>query len=482
MAQGNVTIDPLSPALPVENPEIREVLDLMTGVYWSAPELIRGLRYDQLIELRGNVRSALNSAPLYKCALCHTAVYIVASPEKRFFFRHQHEDGSCPARSRGALSQDEIRARKYHGLKESEPHKRIKRLLERSLLADPTFAPGSIRQEKRLYVSEDRGQWRQPDIQAARGGQQFAFEAQLSTTFLDVVVGRRDDYRAGGIQLIWIMAGFDPDYRRLTTDDIIFSNNSNLFVVDDETCLLSEAKQELHLRCSYREPYLENGQMKDRWIERVVAFSELTLEPDRQRAYFFDFAKTEESLKSSADADLRDEFFAIWKENMAASGEVNDLQRWSRLRGKLATCGIAVPARPDGNTGFATMVNGILSASGGAPVGWHFRKLVEVAHHIHERYPQHILAFGYAIGIAGHQRVISEQDTQGRWRSKSAKLKERLRQRDAAFMPDPEWLPALCFLFPEVGLRVTQFLAKTGPDNNSRAGQSAGGRSWDATL
>ena len=48
---------------------------------------------------------------------------------KRFFFRHKTEDGSCPAKTRGTLSEEEIRARKYHGLRESEAHKRIKQLI-----------------------------------------------------------------------------------------------------------------------------------------------------------------------------------------------------------------------------------------------------------------------------------------------------------------------------------------------------------------
>lgn len=460
MTRANITIDPLSPAMPVENPEIKEVLDLATSEYRLAAELIRSFRYDHLIAERVRVRSSLQAAPAYKCAICPSAVYLVSTPEKRFFFRHRHEDGSCPSQTRDALSRDQILARKYHGLRESEPHKRIKSLVERSLLADARFQSQSINREKRWYVSEDRTQWRQPDVQALWGDRRIAFEAQLSTTFLDVVVGRREDYRAGGAQLIWIMSGFDPEYRRLTTDDILFSNNSNIFVVDEESCRLSEEHKEFHLRCHYREAYREDGLLKERWVERLVNFSELTLEQDTQRAFYFDFEAEELRLRSTMDGELRAEFFAFWTENMTPYCKPGVLKAWQTIRQKMADRSVPIPERPDGNTSFSTMVHGMLSAAKGEPTGWQFHKLVQVAHHIAEMYPQHILAFGHALTVARMTGVIESQDSKGKWRRRSEELKERLRRGDAEVMPDREWLAALCFLFPGVGARVVRFLSK----------------------
>lgn len=39
--------------------------------------------------------------------------------EKRFFFKHRTENGNCPAITRGALSKDEMLARKYNAAKET---------------------------------------------------------------------------------------------------------------------------------------------------------------------------------------------------------------------------------------------------------------------------------------------------------------------------------------------------------------------------
>ena len=404
------------------------------------------------------MRAALDINPIYKCAVCQAAVYLVSNPQKRFFFRHRQEDGSCPAITRGSLSQEEIRARKYRGLQESEPHKLIKNLIERSLRADSKFQQESVLQEKRIYLSEERDKWRQPDIQALYGKQRIAFEAQLSTTFLDVVVGRRTDYSEAGTQLVWILAAFDADDRRLTTDDILFSNNSNIFVVDEETCRLSEERGAFHLRCHHREPYVDCEAVKERWTEKIVRFSDVILDLQKQQAYFFDFEAVENELQLSLDEELRNDFLRCWCSEASPTPNDAQLNEWTGLRKRLAERNISVPVRPDDDSNFTAMINGVLSATDGEPVGWHFQKLIQVAHHLAEKYPQHLLAFGYALKWSGNSERIRQQDRKGSWATRGRNLRKSLEQKDERYIPDQEWLEALCFLFPEIGARITSFL------------------------
>ena len=267
----NVTIDPLAPASAVEAPTIREVIDLDTGKIVPVVGFIQSLRYEQVVKVRLDVRTRLaRASPRYVCAYCSTPAYLVANETKRFFFRHVVEDGSCPAVTRGELSQDEIRARKYDGLQESEPHKKLKTLIARCLSADSTFS--DIKTEVTWKSVSQPGQRRKPDVQAQHGALKLAFEVQLSTTFLDVVVARREFYRAEAGLVVWIMAALDPAYRRLTTDDLLFSNNSNILVADDETTLLSERTGTFHVRCFYRRPRLEGDVLAADWEDRVVPF------------------------------------------------------------------------------------------------------------------------------------------------------------------------------------------------------------------
>ncbi|HXE06099.1 MAG TPA: DUF6035 family protein, partial [Bryobacteraceae bacterium] len=322
--------------------------------------------------------------------------------EKHFFFRHIVEDGSCPAQTRSGLTEEDIRARKYHGQRESDAHLRIKALIERSLCADPTFH--TILQEKVWRAARNPQSRRQPDVQASSTAGRFAFEAQLSTTFLDVVVGRRMFYCNEGALLVWVLAQFTPDYRRLTTDDLLFSNNSNVFVVDDETTRLSEATCLFHLRCFHRRPIRDQDRISDEWDERIVRFDELTCDSAGQRIFYFDYEGSAGALRNEIKCDrekrkwheneeLREAVYAFWQDmGPHFDHRPESFARWNALRSRLHAQGMAMPDVPDGDSNVRALLNALFSAKMGRPVGWGFKNLIEVAHHLAQGYPQHLLA------------------------------------------------------------------------------------------
>ncbi len=123
----------------VEDPEIAEVLDMQTGSSIPAHEAI-GSDYEQAMALRMELGEArARSEPLYVCPMCGTPVYLVSGKETRsFFFRHELEDGCCPAKTRGELNEQEINAHKYNGAKESHAHIRMKQIIAESLRCTPT--------------------------------------------------------------------------------------------------------------------------------------------------------------------------------------------------------------------------------------------------------------------------------------------------------------------------------------------------------
>ncbi|HQR91416.1 MAG TPA: hypothetical protein PLH31_19515, partial [Caulobacter sp.] len=67
-------------------------------------------------------------------------------------------------------------------------------------------------------------------------------EAQLTTTFLDVVIGRKTFYRAEGGLLVWVLPHFDPAYRQLTVDDLLFNNNADVLILDRESRSLGSGR------------------------------------------------------------------------------------------------------------------------------------------------------------------------------------------------------------------------------------------------
>ncbi|WP_456858068.1 DUF6035 family protein [Bradyrhizobium sp. USDA 4515] len=438
-------------------------MDLNSGEVQRATTFIASHRYSELVEARVAMRERMKKGqPRHICAICGTPVHLVANMRKRFFFRHKTEDGSCLAITRGALSEEEIRARKYHGLRESEAHKRIKQLIERSLRADPAFDTETIVQEKRWSAADDPRTWRKPDLQATSTEGQFAFEAQLSTTFLDVVVSRRMFYREVGAHLIWVLASFSEDYRRTTTDDLLFSNNSNVFVVDEETVRLSEETKQFHLRCHYRVPFCNAGSVGDKWQEAVVPFSAVKKEIEQQRAaYYFDYEAEE---AKALDRQLRDEVIAYWMENMTRQmeGRPGHQDRWLAIKGKLAERHVVVPDRPAWDSCFRGMMHAVLSGLKGHGVGWQFDTLIQCAHQAAEKHPESLLAFAFAVEVAGHKELLKSQDSTGKWASRCKVMRTQLRKGDPKYAPPQEWMPALSFLFPEVGARLADFVRRSG--------------------
>lgn len=470
-APHNVTIDGLSPAQAVQKPEITEILDLDDGTYLNSVDFIESHQHQHLVNARNDVLTRMKDGkPRYCCSLCSTPVYLVATTEKRFFFRHCVEDGSCSARTRHPLSEAQIRERKYHGLRESAPHKRIKELVERSLRADPAYR--EIAQEKTWRSIHDPAAYRRPDVQADSEHGMLAFEVQLSTTFLSVVVERRMFYRNEGALLIWIFGSFDPNYRRLMTDDVLFPNNSNLFVVDDETTAVSETQGAFHLRCHYRVPVRIGDALCDEWREQIVPFHSLTQDRLRQRAYAFDYEGEEASIKANIELEAAEaiaeiervdrlDFFDFWRESghPFRHTEQNRAQ-WHALLDRFSHHGIELPKYPDTDMEFRAMVSALLSVSDGLPVGWKYSKLIQVGHLLAESHPRLLLAFGHAITVYGRSEQIAQEDVTGKWAERIRPIRKAMREHNPSFIPDRDMLPLMAFLFPEVAKKVGSYLQR----------------------
>lgn len=165
------------------------MLDLRTGEHRPHFDVI-GTDYAAVIRLRSVLQTGIRrDSPRYACSMCGVPVYLVSrANERRFFFRHTLEDGRCCARTRGALSRSEIDARKYNGVKESASHRRMKGWIAECLRAD---ARSSDVEVESRWAGRLTGEWRKPDVRARLAELAVAFEVQLSTTYLDVVVARR---------------------------------------------------------------------------------------------------------------------------------------------------------------------------------------------------------------------------------------------------------------------------------------------------
>ncbi|MBB3862451.1 hypothetical protein GGQ88_003752 [Novosphingobium hassiacum] len=459
------------------------MIDLDHGTTPKAKVLIGSLFYQDLVDNRVNIVERMNTGnPRYLCSECLTPVYLVSTPDKRFFFRHRSEENdSCSAKTRSELSAEEITARKYHGLRESWPHKQIKGLIERSLLADAAFGEIAV---ERNWKAADSKRYRRPDVQAGSPDGKVAFEVQLSTTFLSVVAGRRIFYRSEGGLLVWVFGSFDAGYRRLTTDDLLYSNNSNIFIVDEETTLLSEQTGVFHLRCHHRKPVRQGSRVVDEWVEQIVPFRDLTQDRDGQRLFLFDFQAAEAAIRAAIQQEADDEramairsdqadLYEFWVEHGRSFRHTPENRTaWQQLRDRYECRGLSLPKFPDSDEAIRVMLSALYSAREGRPVGYKFSKLVQVAHQVAEAYPGLFIAFYSAVEAYGHAGLLKSQDSSGKWRerlkgserhgSALEGIFSRIRRNDPELRPETSVLPLMNFLFPEVSDRVAMALCGDG--------------------
>ena len=447
----------------VEEGFVEEIRDDRTGEIHKSPEFLRR-EVRELNILRAEQEDLLRAdAPRFRCSHCAVGVTLRRSRLGRWHFRHAEEDGSCRYQTKGALSQDDFDARRYNGQKEGPEHIRMKGLIRDSLLADASFDQQSIREEVRWRGKVNPGTWKIPDIQATRNGTRIAFEIQLSSTYINVMRERRSFYLAEGGLLFWVLTRLREEDRRQFQDDILYPNNCNLFAIDEETRGLSHANSELTMRCGYLEPIREERQLRERWCERMVAFSELTVDLENQRVFYFDYEKAraeiERGLRTINGVSILDGFHELLRAK--ANQEGNVLDKWRTLKRTLPE-EFTWPIDLYGED-FFTAVDIYLSARDGRPVGWNYDALIQSAHRCMDIRPDLLPFLEDCFKVFGRSAVFSDKRYSEKWERKRAKA-----VAEAIAKPDTKlhlnrlrhYRPAMEWLMPEIKRGIALTLAQ----------------------
>lgn len=438
-------LPPAGEPLCVDKPEIAEVLDTHSGSYLRAQDVI-GADYAALVQLRTRAKAAhFKDQPLYRCSTCLTPVFICARKDgQKFFFKHSHEDGSCPAITRSALSQDEIDARKYNGVKESQAHLQMKDWLEACLKANPRFS--QVSKEAR-WAGRLTGEWRKPDVSAVYEGVRVAFEIQLTTTYLDVIVKRREFYLQEGGLIFWVFASFDNEHRRLTEDDVFYNNNQNAFIVNTGTVKDSLEQKRLMLECVWQVPTADGSHSALR--RQRVAFDQLTLDQATQRAYFFDYEGAKLQLSAARNNEvqaLRDEIDAWWDRKRDEDAPLQDT--WVKFAPRLRKLG--VPAPYQFRDVDMVLLTALYSAKHGQPWGQRKNRLVEVAHHHAMKDRDRFVWFMHAVKRYSRTESMAQEGDPSKWRDKYKRAQAAYLADRQQFEPNRTSQALAEFLFPEL--------------------------------
>jgi hypothetical protein len=382
--------------------------------------------------------------------MCAVPVHLVSmTTERRFYFRHETEDGRCPAKTKGALSGDEILALKYDGARESAAHKRMKKLIAESLRSDSDFSDVEI---EPVWKGREKNCRRRPDVRALWKRQlPVAFEVQLSTTFLRVIAERRAFYLREGGLLLWVFKDFNMRDARLTHDDIFYNNNRNAFLASSATLRASRERGRLALDCVWSEPSVEEGQLGWREFRRLATFDELIIDQPGQRVFLFDADAARERLaKEQADGELRRAFRHYW----LRTPNHYDEAAWSELRDGFAARGMQLPLHPGASDGFYQLMDTLFTVREGRSVGWRYDNLVKLAHHVYEQHKGYLWMFKLMLAAHGRGEQIKREDATRKWRAKVAEYREAWASGDAAFDHDGTHEKLVSFLFPEIADKI----------------------------
>jgi len=433
----------------VEQPTVEQVLDLKTGEVLKAADVIGAdRRAAQELRLDLSARACDDSPQSLRlvCPICHVPVRLVCTPDQqRLFFRHAVVPGACP-QFETTPTEEQINAAKYNGAKESQAHKDMKELVRRSLAADKRFA--EIASECVVKGAVRPWEWRKPDVQARwNSALMIAFEVQLSTTFLHVIAARREFYRSEGWLLFWVFQSFDLEAEHMTGLDVFHANRCNAFVVDAETCQQSESTSCFHLRCLWAVPQAQDGKLDFTMHTAIVPFDQLQLNVEDQAAYHFDFDVHAAVARRQLGIDRFWQFTA-WDDEQAGRVLLQEL-----LPG-------FTPRDNRQLRRFMDLGKGLHSARQGRPMGWGFKKTVEIFNHLYA-YKQHLLL---AVSCAFRRRGLDFNDPQGDVAEKKRLVRSDLLKNAAKskYYPDRELEPLFELVAPDAYVAYRSACRKLG--------------------
>ena len=443
----------------VQSPEICRLLDDETGRQLDAVDVV-GRDRDQVMVLYKSLHLSRKTGDgRLLCALCGVPVYMCSAPDRQhFFFKHFHEDGSCPAVTRTGMTEAQINALRYHGQRESKRHIRIKNLVADSLRSDPQFSEPAI---EGTWKGRDGRAFRRPDVRANfRDQMEVAFEVQLSTTFGRVMAEREVFYKSEGALLVWVFGEFDLDHARLMMEVIFVNNNRNAFVVNEATREASLAAGALVLECHWAQPARHKDKIIWTQQRKLARFDELTIDRERQRAYLVDTDALEAQLRDEIEGPpLWKRFEDFWLAYEAFEGrerpDVPTLSReWDDLQRRFASQGARLPSRHDDQ--FVGIVRSVFLAKLGRAVGWRYQQFWPAAHHVHDAEKPSLWLFIEALRHYRRLGDLEQQDAKGRWAEKMSRWKEGRASSDAAYVEQHGFDGALRLAFPELGPYVPE--------------------------
>ncbi|RZK40317.1 MAG: hypothetical protein EOO90_15495 [Pedobacter sp.] len=279
---------------------IETILNLQTGEVLDVKDIFRNplIREAEIFKLRSQIQEQVHKKrAVYICIFCKQSIGIRGHINRKdYYLTHTFRSDDCIIKTNHHLTEEQIRCVKYNGEKESDLHNHLKNQIAHYLeLDDKIIAVHTEKVFKDLAISKE---WKKPDVMAELADKKIAFELQLSTTFLSVIVGRTIFYRDRGIFLIWIFPNFslDSHLQQFTQKDVYYNNSFNVYVFDEDAQQNSKNENRLVLKCYYKCFTIKNNNIQEKWVSAFIGIDEMNYDTEKMELFFYDSIKEKEIL------------------------------------------------------------------------------------------------------------------------------------------------------------------------------------------
>lgn len=283
-----------------------------------AQTFLNALSEAEWTELRAAAtKTGKTDNPVLRCGDCRKAIYARESWKGRrhcYHFAGDHSD--CRWSGAVARNRRSIDAEKFHGQQEGEHHKQLKLLIAEVLALDMNTRKAGIACER--YTKREDGRYGYPDVYAhSWQGAPAAFEIQLSTTHMPVILKREEFYESCDIRLAWIVGYHAQGLNRRAFRDIYMRNDGQILGMDGEVAEAARQAMEPRFRLYRLLPGPAREGFAPQWQNRMVSPVEVDWgdEGDRPRSagLSYDNYLDQRIVRDRALKDLREQFYDALK-------------------------------------------------------------------------------------------------------------------------------------------------------------------------
>lgn len=396
---------------------VKDILNLSDGSFIQADEFFNRSEEDVFKERRKLEVAAQRNEKTLVCAICHQPLKIKGDRNGTIsiHFAHLHDSGNCPIKTGIKYTKEEIERMKYNGVKESPAHIKFKNAIADLISKDSRFS--NIKVDKTFKSEGLSKEWKKPDVSAEFNTDRLVFEVQLSTTFLSVIVQREIFYRENRTYIMWLFSEFTTNIeaQKFTEKDIIYSNNNNAFVINDETIELSEEAGKFLFICYYQKPIVtEHGSIILVWKRKLISIDDIKLDAESYKVFYYDSNREKEKLQSELMAAFYKDFemFLFSRHSMGYEEKRSKLVNYENIFSKT---GIAFNPFDEE---MHKILDAIYSLKYGRLIGYNFTNFISLANLILEYRKEYASLFLLALKHFGMEEQVRSDDKKGKFQKK----------------------------------------------------------------